>query len=84
MKVNITYIIYKDGKPLHTFEDPEEAIEKFQAIRKQEGEKHEKIFSRLGYVDKPYIVSGTMAVWYSEKATPRSYYLETKIEKLDK
>ena len=82
MKVNIKYIIYKDGKPLHTFEDPEEAIEKFQAIRKQEGEKHEKIFSRLGYVDKPYIVAGTMAVWYSENAYPRIYYLETKIEKL--
>ena len=84
MKVNITYIIRKDGKTLHTFEDPEEAIEKFIAIRNQESEKHEKIFSRLGYVDKPYIVAGTMAVWYNEKATPRSYYLETKIKKLEK
>ena len=42
MKVNITYIIRKDGKTLHTFEDPEEAIEKFIAIRKQESENHEK------------------------------------------
>ena len=82
MNVNIKYIIYKDGKPLHTFEDPEEAVEKFETIRKQEGEKHEKIFSRLGYVDKPYIVTGTMAVWYSENAPARSYYLDTKIEKL--
>ena len=84
MEANITYIICKDGKPLHTFGDPEEAVEKFETIRKQEGEKHEKIFSRLGYVDKPYIVAGTMAVWYNEKATPRSYYLETKIKKLEK
>ena len=50
MEANITYIICKDGKPLHTFEDPEEAIEKFIAIRNQESEKHEKIFSRLGYI----------------------------------
>ena len=84
MKANITYIIGKDGKPLHTFEDPEEAVEKFETIRKQEGEKHEKIFSRLGYVDKPYIVAGSIVVRYSENAYPRSYYLETKIEKLDK
>ena len=84
MKANITYIICKDGKPLHTFEDPEEAVEKFETIRKQEGEKHEKIFSRLGYVDKPYIVAGSIVVRYSENAYPRSYYLETKIEKLDK
>ena len=84
MKANITYIICKDGKPLHTFEDPEEAVEKFETIRKQEGEKHEKIFSRLGYVDKPYIVAGSIVVRYSENAYPRSYYLETKIEKLEK
>ena len=84
MKVNITYIIYKDGKPLHTFEDPEEAIEKFQAIRKQESENHEKILSRLSYVDKPYIVAGSIVVRYSENAYPRSYDLETKIEKLEK
>ena len=84
MKANITYIICKDGKHLHTFEDPEEAVEKFETIRKQEGEKHEKIFSRLGYVDKPYIVAGSIVVRYSENAYPRSYYLETKIEKLEK
>ena len=84
MEANITYIICKDGKPLHTFEDPEEAVEKFETIRKQEGEKHEKIFSRLGYVDKPYIVAGSIVVRYSENAYPRSYYLETKIEKLEK
>ena len=84
MKVNITYIICNDGKSLHTFEDPEEAVEKFETIRKQEGEKHEKIFSRLGYVDKPYIVAGSIVVRYSENAYPRSYYLETKIEKLEK
>lgn len=82
MEVNIKYIIYKDGKPLNTFEDPEKAIEKFQAIRKQEGEKHEKILSRLGYVDKPYIVAGSIVVRYSENAYPRSYYLDTKMEKL--
>lgn len=82
MEVNIKYIIYKDGKPLNTFEDPEEAIEKFQAIRKQEGEKHEKILSRLSYVDKPYIVAGSIVVRYSENAYPRSYYLDTKMEKL--
>ena len=84
MKVNITYIIYKDGKSLHTFEDPEEAIEKFIAIRNQESEKHEKILSRLSYVDKPYIVAGSIVVRYSENAYPRSYDLETKIEKLEK
>lgn len=84
MEANITYIIYKDGKPLHTFEYPEEAIEKFQTIRKQEGEKHEKILSRLSYVDKPYIVAGSIVVRYSENAYPRSYDLETKIEKLEK
>lgn len=82
MKANIKYIIYKDGKPLHTFEDPEEVIEKFQAIRKQEGEKHEKILSRLVYADKPYIVAGSIVVRYSENAYPRSYYLDTKVEKL--
>ena len=84
MKVNITYIICKDGKPLHTFEDPEEAVEKFIAIRNQESEKHEKILSRLSYVDKPYIVAGSIVVRYSENAYPRSYDLETKIEKLEK
>ena len=84
MEANITYIICKDGKPLHTFEDAEEAIEKFIAIRNQESEKHEKIFSRLGYVDKPYIVAGSIVVRYRENAYPRSYYLETKIEKLEK
>ena len=84
MEANITYIICKNGKPLHTFEDAEEAIEKFIAIRNQESEKHEKIFSRLGYVDKPYIVAGSIVVRYSENAYPRSYYLETKIEKLEK
>ena len=83
MKVNITYIIRKDEKTLHTFEDPEEAIEKFIAIRNQESEKHEKILSRLGYVDKPYIVAGSIVVRYSENAYPRSYYLETKIEELE-
>ena len=83
MKVNITYIICKDGKSLHIFEDPEEAIEKFIAIRNQESEKHEKIFSRLGYVDKPYIVSGSMSV-YDKNAFRSSYDLETKIEKLEK
>ena len=83
MKVNITYIICKDGKPLHTFEDPEKAVEKFETIRKQEGEKHEKILSRLSYVDKPYIVAGSIVVRYSENAYPRSYDLETKIEELE-
>ena len=60
MKVNITYIICKDGKSLHTFEDPEEAIEKFIAIRDQESEKHEKIFSRLFQFHK-----GTIKTNYS-------------------
>lgn len=36
MKVNITFIIRNNEKTLHTFEDAEKAVEKFEAISKEE------------------------------------------------
>ena len=39
MKVNITFIIRKGKDTLHTFEDAEQAVEKFRAIGKEEDKK---------------------------------------------
>ncbi|MBN2943281.1 MAG: hypothetical protein JTJ18_14845 [Streptococcus sp.] len=84
MKVNITFIIRKGKDTLHTFEDAEKAVEKFEAIYKEEGKKHEHVYSNLNCIHSPYIVNGSMAVCKSSISTLYSYYLETKIEKLEK
>lgn len=81
MKVNITFIIRKGEKILHTFEDGEKAAEKFKAISKEEDEKHEHVYSSLNCIHSPYFVSGSMSV-YDKNDYRSSYYLETKIEKL--
>ena len=83
MKVNITFIIRKGEKILHTFEDAEQAVEKFRAIGKEEDKKHEHVYSSLNCIHSPYFVEGSMSV-YDKNAYRSSYYLETKIEKLDK
>ena len=84
MKVNITFIIRKGKDTLHTFEDAEQAVEKFRAIGKEEDKKHEHVYSSLNCIHSPYFVEGSMAVCDSPVDTRYSYYLETKIEKLDK
>ena len=81
MKVNITFIIRNGEKILHTFEDGEKAVEKFEAISKEEDEKHEHVYSSLNCIHSPYFVSGSISV-YDKNAHRSSYYLETKIEKL--
>ena len=83
MKVNITFIIRKGKKILHTFEGGEKAAEKFEAISKEEDEKYEHVYSSLNCIHSPYFVSGSMSV-YDKNAYRSSYYLETKIEKLEK
>ena len=47
MKVNITFIIRKGKDTLYTFEDAEQAVEKFRAIGKEEDKKHEHVYSSL-------------------------------------
>ena len=83
MKVNITFIIRKGEKILHTFEDAEKVVEKFETIGKQENEKHEHVYSSLNCIHSPYFVSGSMSV-YDKNDFRSSYDLETKIEKLEK
>ena len=83
MKVNITVIIRNGKDTLHTFEDAEQAVEKFRAIGKEEDKKHEHVYSSLNCIHSPYFVEGSMSV-YEKNAYRSSYYLETKIEKLDK
>ena len=81
MNVNITFIIRKGKDTLHTFEDAEQAVEKFRAIGKEENEKHEHVYSSINCIHSPYFVSGSMSV-YDKNDYRSSYYLETKIEKL--
>ena len=83
MKVNITFIIRKGKDTLHTFEDAEQAVDKFRAIGKEEDKKHEHVYSSLNCIHSPYFVEGSMSV-YDKNAYRSSYYLETKIEKLEK
>lgn len=84
MIVNITFIIRKGEKILHTFEDAEQAVEKFEAIGKEENKKHEHVYCSVNCIHSPYFVEGSMAVCDSPVGTLYSYYLETKIEKLEK
>lgn len=84
MIVNITFIIRKGDKILHTFEDGEQAVEKFKAIGKEEDKKHEHVYSNINCIHSPYIVKGSMVIRDSKDAFCDSYYLETKIEKLEK
>lgn len=84
MKVNITFIIRKGKKTLHTFEDAEQAVEKFEAISKEEDKKHEHVYYNVSCIHSPYFVEGSMAVCDRPTDTLYSYYLETKIEKLEK
>lgn len=83
MKVNITFIIRKGKDTLHTFEDAEQAVEKFRAIGKEEDKKHEHVCCSLNCIHSPYFVEGSMVVYDSKDTFRSSYYLETKIEKLE-
>ncbi|HRL63863.1 MAG TPA: hypothetical protein PKW64_06265 [Segatella copri] len=82
MKVNITFIIRNNEKTLHTFEDAEKAVEKFEAISKEENKKYEHVYSNLNCIHSPYFVEGSIIVRDSENSYRGGYCLETKIEKL--
>lgn len=82
MKVNITYIIKNNKGTLHTFETSEEALAKFDEIKKKESEVHEHIYVNINLIHQPFSVEGTICVHGDNTEGYHSYSLKTKMEEI--
>lgn len=61
MRINITYHIDRDGKPLQEYDKPEQAVANFEQIAKNEDNGKKRVYCNIDRRNK-YFPSGSITV----------------------